>query len=89
MAIQMTTQLEGELFQVTLSTNDAGHYVAEAARLAHGEHTMPVHTQIRVVDADMERTILALFQCLRELVRSLHEQPGGGAKRGPHKPFAA
>jgi hypothetical protein len=87
MAIHMTTQVEGEQFNVTLSTDDAGHYVAEAARFEHGMYRTPV--QVRIVDTDKERAILALFQSLRELVVSRLEQPGGAAERGPHKPLVA
>ncbi len=85
MAIHLVTQIEGEEFQITLSHDDAGNYVAEAVHLARGEvgHVPP---HVRVVDPAKERAVRALFASLHRLV---NERRACGPRQGPDAPAAA
>jgi hypothetical protein len=82
MAIHMVTQVGGEDFKITLSRDDAGNYVAEAARLVQGgllAGTIAPH--VRVVDSVKERALSVLFDSLR---RQTSEPT-----QGPDAPAAA
>jgi hypothetical protein len=84
MAVHMVTRVGGEDFKVTLSRDDAGNYVAEAARLSiPGGGTVP---SVRVVDAIKERAMASLFDSLQRLAS---RRPGGLSPDGPDTPAAA
>lgn len=82
MPIRMVAQVAGVDFQVTLSRDGAGNYVAEAARLLRGERDVSVEApRVRVVDGVKERALKSLFD---SLVQSTQEHAGG-----PDAPAAA
>ncbi len=71
MAVHMVTRVGGEDYQVTLSRDDAGNYVAEAARvLRAGEGGGTSAPHLRVVDAVKERALTSLFDSLQARQRS-------------------
>lgn len=80
MAIHMEIEIAGEDYEVTLSRDEAGNYVAEAARLlrAGGGAAAP---RIRVVDGVKERALRSLFDSLHRVA--------AGAPPGPDTPAAA
>jgi hypothetical protein len=80
MAIHMEIEYGGEDYKVTLSRDEAGNYVAEAARLLRGGSGVEV-PRVRVVDRVKDRALRALFESLSRLAP--------GASRGPDAPAAA
>ena len=83
MAVHMVTRVGGEDFRVTLSRDDAGNYVAEAARLpGAGDPVGGSLPSVRVVDARKERALASLFDSLRRLAA----RPSSD---GPDAPAAA
>ncbi len=86
MAIHMVTRVGGEDFKITLSRDDAGNYVAEAARVTPFDGgARSAAPSVRVVDARKERALTALFDSLQRLARS----PRGSPADGPDAPAAA
>ncbi len=81
MAIRMEIEIEGEDYEVVLSRDEAGNYVAEAARLLRGGGAGAEATRVRVVDRIKERALRALFDSLHRL--------SPGASPGPDAPAAA
>lgn len=87
MTVHMVTRVEGEDFKVTLSRDDAGNYVAEAARLlkaGDARGTMAPH--VRVVDVSKERALASLLESLRQLAARRRDDP---SPEGPDAPAAA
>ncbi len=82
MAVHMVTRVGGEEFRITLSRDDAGNYVAEAARLPRDGAPGGSPPSVRVVDARKERALASLLDSLHRLTGSL--SPGG-----PDAPAAA
>ncbi len=78
MAVHMVTRVGGEDYQVTLSRDDAGNYVAEAARLVRTEGvTATVAPHLRVVDVVKERALRSLFDSLQRNADRPQPSPGG------------
>jgi hypothetical protein len=68
MAVHMVTRVGGEDYRVTLSRDDAGNYVAEAARLPKGEGATGSYApHLRVVDTVKERALTSLFDSLQRV----------------------
>ena len=66
--VAMVTELAGQAFQVTLCRDDAGNWVAEAARLIRrGEVSAMEAPCIRIVHPDSERALKSLFDLLHEV----------------------
>ncbi len=83
MAIHMVTQIAGEEFDVTLSRDDAGNYVAEAARSPRRENGTGAEPPcVRVVDPVKERAMMSLFD-------SLHRMNAGRTRPSPAERAAA
>jgi hypothetical protein len=81
MAVHMVTRVGDEEFKVTLSRDDAGNYVAEAARLpSAGADMRGPLPSVRVVDARKERALTSLLDSLQRLTDS---------PDGPDAPAAA
>jgi len=80
MAIHMEIEIAGEDYEVTLSRDEAGNYVAEAARLVSGGRRAEA-PRVRVVDGVKERALRSLFDSLHRLAP--------GASPGPDAPAAA
>ncbi len=79
MAIHMVTQVAGEDFDVTLSRDDAGNYVAEAARLLQRENQAGTEPpRVRVVDAVKERAMTSLFDSLHRMTAGRTRPSSGG-----------
>ncbi len=74
MAIHMEIEYGGEGYKVTLSRDEAGNYVAEAARLLRSGSGVEA-PRVRVVDRLKDRALRALFDSLSRLER--------GESRGP------
>jgi hypothetical protein len=84
MAIRMVTRVGDEDFSVTLSRDDAGHYVAEASPVAEGEHLQETALpRVRVVDPVKERALRSLFSSLARLTSDR------ATRKGPDAPAAA
>ena len=87
MAVHMVTRVAGEDFRITLSRDDAGNYVAEAARLPRVEgvpgNSVP---SVRVVDVVKERALTSLFDSLQRLAA---RRADDSAPEGPDAPAAA
>ena len=78
MAVHMVTRVGGEDYKVTLSRDDAGNYVAEAARLLRVDgaaRTIAPH--LRVVDAVKERALTSLFDSLQRVAARNDRSPEG------------
>ncbi len=76
MPIHMVTQVGGEDFQLTLSCDEAGNYVAEAVWLPQGDRVAgSVTPRVRVVHPDKERTLQSLFDLLRGIVGDVKAVP--------------
>jgi hypothetical protein len=71
MAVHMVTRVGGEDFRVTLSRDDAGNYVAEAARLPGTGAPGGALPSVRVVDARKEHALASLFDSLHRLTERL------------------
>ncbi len=84
MAVHMVTQVDGLEYRITLSRDDAGNYVAEAARCAGGHADRSGLPSIRVLDSVKERALRTLFDALS---RAASERASG--KDGPDAPAAA
>jgi hypothetical protein len=85
MAVHMVTRVGGEDYRITLSRDDAGNYVAEAARLLRagdGAGTFAPH--LRVVDAVKERALAALFGSLQQVA----DERRDASPSGPDLPAA-
>lgn len=80
MAIHMEIQIAGEDFRITLSRDEAGNYVAEAARAARSAPGSAEGPRVRVVDRLKERALHSLFDSLARHVE---------AQSGPEAPAAA
>lgn len=80
MAIHMEIQIAGADFRVTLSRDDAGNYVAEAARASRSAPPGAEPPRVRVVDRVKERALHSLFDSLSRLTE---------ARPGPEAPAAA
>jgi len=81
MAIHMVTRVGGEDFRITLSRDDAGNYVAEAARLPRsGGAPGGEAPSLRVVDVVKERALTSLFDSLQRFA---------ARPQGPDAPAAA
>jgi len=80
MAIDMVTQVGGEHFQVTLSRDDAGNYVAEAVRLLRGGRASAVEAPcLRVVHPTKERAVESLLDLLHNVGRARNGSPPRGS----------
>ena len=87
MAIHIVTQVDGEELKITLSRDDAGNYVAEAARMVHGGPNPGTETpRLRVVDPVKEQALRSLFDALHRLAASRQRDPPGD---DPGPPAAA
>jgi hypothetical protein len=87
MAIHMVTEIGGREFELTLSRDDAGRYVAEAVQLpGEGRAEVAAGKHVRVVDPVKERALGSLIESLRELAGV--RQPDH-AREGPDAPSAA
>jgi len=87
MAIHIVTQVDGEELKITLSRDDAGNYVAEAARMVQGGSAPGTETpRLRVVDPVKEQALRSLFDALHRLAASRHRDPLGD---DPGPPAAA
>ncbi len=65
MAVHMVTRVGGEDYRITLSRDDAGNYIAEAARSLSAESGAgTVAPQLRVVDVVKERAMASLLDSL-------------------------
>ncbi|HET6436436.1 MAG TPA: hypothetical protein VFG59_00140 [Anaeromyxobacter sp.] len=79
MAIHMVTRVAGEEFDVTLTRDDAGNYVAEAARrLGDGFVPRTETPRIRVVHPMKERAWQSLLDLLRNERPVEDRAPTGG-----------
>jgi hypothetical protein len=87
MAIRMVTEVGGEDFEITLSRDDAGNYVAEAAPLPQGgPGTGRMVPRLRVVDSVKERVMRSLFDSLRDAAA---KRPTDPSPEGPDAPAVA
>ena len=87
MAIHMVTRVDGEELRITLSRDDAGNYVAEAARLLQGDVASGIEVpRVRVVDPVKEQALRSLFDALHRLAAGRHRDPPGD---DPGPPAAA
>ena len=77
MAIHMVVDVEGTEYRLTLSRDDAGNYVADAARHGGGDPGAAAFVPlVRVVDSAKERAMEALLDSLRRL--RTDRRAGGG-----------
>ncbi len=82
MTVHMVTRVGGEDYKVTLSRDDAGNYVAEAARLLSAEvGAGSFAPHVRVVDVAKERALTSLIDSLqrRAAGRRNDSSPAGRA----------
>jgi len=80
MAVDMVTQVAGERFQVTISRDGAGNYVAEAVRLLGSEHGHATEAPcVRVVHPTKERAVGSVLDLLQNLGRARTGAPLRGA----------
>jgi len=87
MAIHMVALVDGEELRITLSRDDAGNYVAEAARLLHGETAQGLEVpHVRVVDPVRELALRSLFDSLHGLAS---RRRGASSGDDPDPPPAA
>lgn len=78
MAVHMVTRVGGEDYRVTLSRDDAGNYIAEAARLLKIDGAAgTVAPHLRVVDVIKERALTSLFDSLQQIAARSDTSPGG------------
>ncbi len=84
MAVHMVTQVDGLDYRITLSRDDAGNYVAEAARCTNGHAGRSGLPTIRVLDPLKERALRTLFDAL-----SRAASDRAAEKDGPDAPAAA
>jgi hypothetical protein len=82
MAVRMVAHVQGQDFQITLSRDDAGNYVADGARLSGGANGSGELPRVRVIDSEKERALHSLYESLRRLATS-------DAADGPDAPAAA
>ncbi len=88
MAVHMVTRVAGEDFRITLSRDDAGNYVAEAARLPRPEGAPGISApSVRVVDVVKERALTSLFDSLQRL--AARRADDSSSPEGPDAPAAA
>ncbi len=87
MTIHMVTQVDGQDFKLILSRDDAGNYVAEAARMLQGGNLAVTEAPcVRVVDSAKERALNALFDSIHRVASSRRSAP---PPEGPDTPAAA
>lgn len=68
MAIQIEVRVGGTGYRLTMTHDDVGNYVAEAARLLNEEPGAPTELpRVRVVDPVKERALRSLFDSLCQL----------------------
>ncbi len=83
MAVHMVTRVGGEDYRITLSRDDAGNYIAEAARSLSAEPGAgSIAPHLRVVDAVKERALASLLDSLWHAAAERRSQssPEGSAR---------
>ncbi len=67
MTVHMMTRVGGQDYRITLSRDDAGNYMAEAARLlAPAVEAGTFAPHVRVVDVVKERALASLLESLQQ-----------------------
>jgi hypothetical protein len=85
--VTMVTQLAGQAFQVTLSRDDVGNWVATAARLLRDDGVSATTEApcIRVVHPAKERALKSVFDLLHE-VHACRPPPMTSGNANGHQP---
>ncbi len=83
MAVHMVTRVGGEDYRITLFRDDAGNYIAEAARSLGAElGAGSIAPHLRVVDVVKERALASLLDSLWQMAteRRSESSPAGSAR---------